>query len=88
LIWTVEWDDRARRELRKLAPEGQGEILRYFRDRIAVDRDPRRLGKALKAELKGLWRYRIRDYRALCQIQDRRVVVLVLRVGHRKEVYR
>lgn len=88
MIWTVEWDDRARRELRKLAPEAQGEILRYFRDRIAVDRDPRRLGKALKAEHKGLWRYRIRDYRALCQIQDRRVVVLVLRVAHRKEAYR
>jgi mRNA interferase RelE/StbE len=86
LTWSVEWDDRARRELRKLDPGAQREILRYFRERIAVDRDPRRLGKALSADLKGFWRYRIRHYRAICKIEDDRVVVLVLRVAHRKEV--
>ena len=88
MTWSVEWDDRARRELRKQDPGAQREILRYFRQRIAVDRDPRRLGKALSADLRGLWRYRIRDYRAICQIEDDRLVVLVLRVAHRKEVYR
>ncbi len=88
MTWSVEWDDRARRELRKLDPEAQREILRYFRERIAVDRDPRRFGKALTGEMMGLWRYRIRDYRAVCRIEDDRVVVLVLRVAHRKEVYR
>lgn len=88
MTWSVEWDDRARRELRKVDPEAQREILRYFRERIAVDRDPRRFGKALTGEKMGLWRYRIRDYRAVCRIEDDRVVVLVLRVAHRKEVYR
>jgi len=88
LTWSVEWDDRARRELRKLDPEAQNEILRYFRERIAVDRDPRRFGKALTGEMKGLWRYRVRDYRAVCRIESERLVVLVLRVAHRREVYR
>jgi mRNA interferase RelE/StbE len=88
LTWTVEWDDRARRELRKLGHEGQREVLRYFRQRIAVDADPRRLGNPLSGQMVGLWRYRIRDYRAICRIEDDRVVVLVLRIAYRREVYR
>ena len=88
MTWTVEWDDRARRELRKLDHQAQRGILRYFRERIAIDADPRRLGKPLSGEMVGLWRYRIRNYRAICRIEDDRVVVLVLRVAPRKEVYR
>jgi mRNA interferase RelE/StbE len=88
LIWTVEWDDTARRELRKLDRTAQGNILNYFRERIMVDDDPRRFGKALRHELKGLWRYRIGDYRVVCQIQDEQLTVLALAVGHRQNVYR
>lgn len=88
MTWSVEWDDRARRELRRLDPGAQRQILRYFRERISVDQNPRRFGKPLTGDKTGLWRYRIRDYRAVCRIEDDRVVVLVLRVAHRKEVYR
>ena len=88
MTWTVEWDDKARRELRKLNRSTQGDILRYFRERIMVDDDPRRLGKALKHELQGLWRYRIGDYRVVCQIQDEQLLVLALSVGHRRNIYR
>ena len=88
MIWTVEWDERARRELRKLDRSIQGEILRYFRVRIMGNNDPRRFGRPLKHELKGLWRYRIGDYRAICRIEDQRLVVLVLIVGHRRRIYR
>jgi mRNA interferase RelE/StbE len=88
LTWKVEWDDRARRELRKLDPQAQREILSYLRQRIAVDADPRRFGKPLTGEKVGLWRYRIRDFRVICRIEDDRVVVLILRVAHRKEAYR
>lgn len=88
MTWTVEWDDRARRELRKLDRTTQQRILGYFRERIIGEEDPRRFGKSLRHELQGLWRYRIGDYRAVCQIQDEQLVVLVLVVGHRREVYR
>ena len=85
--WTVEFDERARRELRKLDTGIQASILRYLRDRIAGTGDPRRFGKALRRSLAGLWRYRVEDYRLICRIEDCRVVVLVLQIGHRREVY-
>jgi mRNA interferase RelE/StbE len=85
--WTVEFDDRARRELRKLAPENQQMILRYLRERIAGCSDPRHLGKPLKMQLAGLWRYRVGDYRLICRLEDNRLIVLVLKVGHRRDVY-
>ena len=67
--WTVEFDDRARRELRKLDAKTQQTILRYLRERIDGADDP------------------IGDYRLICRIEERRLVVLVLQVGHRREVY-
>lgn len=88
MTWSVEWDDAARRELRKLDRAIQQRILRFFRERIMIDADPRRFGKALQHELQGLWRYRIGDYRVICRIQDERITVLVLAVGHRRHIYR
>ncbi len=88
MTWTVEWDDRARRELRRLDRPIQKAILQYFRKRIATKEDPRRFGKSLTRELQGLWRYRVGDYRMVCQIEDDRLVVLVVTVAHRKSVYR
>jgi len=88
LTWTIEWDDRARRELRRLDRQTQREILRYFSERIATDEDPRRFGKSLRHELQGLWRYRVGDYRMICNIEDNHLVVLVLGVAHRSTAYR
>ncbi len=87
VTWIVEFDDAALKELRKLDRQAQQEILRYLRERIAVDEDPRRFGKALSRELAGLWRYRIQNYRIICNIEDQKLTVLVVRVGHRKDVY-
>ena len=93
MTWKVEWDDRARRELRRLDGSVQRQILRYLRERIATDQDPRReaspepSSRALTGDLLGLWRYRVGDYRLICKIEADRLVVLVLAVGHRREVY-
>ena len=87
MTWKVEFDDRAARELRKLNPQIQTEILRYLRKRIATTENPRRLGKSLSGSLGGLWRYRVRSYRLVCSISDREMTVLILRVGHRRNVY-
>ncbi len=87
MTWTVEFDDAAAKELRKLDHKAQGDILRYFRERIATDEDPRRFGKPLSGELTGLWRYRVREYRMICNIEDNKLIVLVVRVSHRKDVY-
>ena len=88
MTWEVEWDDRARRELRRLDKQAQRGILRFFRERIMTDDDPRRFGRALRHELRGLWRYRVGAYRMACRIEDSRVVVVVLAVGHRSTIYR
>lgn len=87
MTWTIEFDESAARELRRLDKQIQREILNYFRQRIATDEDPRRFGKPLARELTGLWRYRVRDYRMICNIEDDKLVVLVVRVSHRKDVY-
>jgi mRNA interferase RelE/StbE len=85
--WTIEFDDRARRELRKLDPKIQREILRYLRERIGGSTDPKQFGKPLRMNLAGLWRYRVGDYRLICRLEENRLVVFVIKVGHRREVY-
>lgn len=87
MIWRVKWDDRARKELRKLDKSLQQDILDYLRKRIETEQDPRRFGKPLSYDKYGLWRYRVNDARIICRIDDDEVLVLVLKVGHRKEVY-
>ena len=86
--WTVEFDDRARRELRRLDPAVQRRILNFLRRRISGSEDPRRIGQALTGHKTRLWRYRVGAYRLVCRIEDQEVVVLVLAIGHRKVVYR
>ncbi len=86
--WRVEFDRSAARDLRKLGPEAERAILRYLRERIVGSSDPRRFGHALMGDRKGLWRYRVGDYRIVASIEDGHFVVLVVAVGHRREVYR
>ncbi|MEE8525573.1 MAG: type II toxin-antitoxin system RelE/ParE family toxin [Thermoanaerobaculia bacterium] len=83
-----EWDDRARRELRALDPPIQQGILRFTGGRLATTEDPRQFGKALGGNLGGFWRYRVGDYRLICALEDDRLVVLIVGVGHRSTVYR
>jgi mRNA interferase RelE/StbE len=87
LAWTIEYDPRVEKDLRGLDKRIQKEILEYMEKRIAPSDDPTSFGKALRHSHKGLWRYRVRDYRIICQIQPDRVAVLVIAVGHRSKVY-
>jgi mRNA interferase RelE/StbE len=85
--WRVEFDRDAARDLRKLGAVAERAILHYLRQRIATAEDPRRFGKPLTGDLKGLWRYRVGNYRMVAAIEDDRFVVLIVTVGHRREVY-
>lgn len=87
LTWTIEFDDRARKELRKFDKKLQNDILSYLRERIANGVDPRRSGKPLSYDKHGLWRYRVQDIRIICRIEDDELLILVVKVGHRKNVY-
>ncbi len=88
MTWTVELDRRAVKELRNLDRDAQRRLLSFLRERVATDQDPRRFGRPLSGESLGLWRYRVGALRLICRIEDARVVVLVLAVGYRKNIYR
>jgi mRNA interferase RelE/StbE len=88
LAWKVEFDPRALAELGKLDRVAQKRIVNFLQGRVMKHTDPRELGKALTGEMAGFWRYRIGDYRAVCFLDDKRQVAKVMRVAHRKEVYR
>ena len=87
LAWRIEVTDTAKKQLAKLDRQVQIEIVRYLREKIVTDEDPRRHGAPLQRELLGRWKYRVGAYRLICDIQDEKILVLVLMVGHRKKVY-
>lgn len=87
MAWTVEVSDFAQRQLKGLDSVARARILDYLNDRIEGCKNPRHFGEPLRANLAGLWRYRVGDYRVICRIEDERVVVLVLNIGHRKNIY-
>jgi mRNA interferase RelE/StbE len=87
MAWIVEFDQAAVRELDQLDRQHARKILTYLAERIAASEDPRRFGAPLRRDLSGLWKYRIGDYRVVCDIQEEKVLVLVLRIGHRRKVY-
>ena len=87
MAWTVEYDPRVEKDLKAIDRAMQREILDYIDTRIATDQDPHRFGKPLRGELSGLWRYRVRDYRVICDIREQSRVVFVLTIKHRSTVY-
>jgi mRNA interferase RelE/StbE len=87
LAWRIEITNTAKKQLAKLDRQVQREIVRYLRERISTDDDPRRYGAPLRKELAGRWKYRVGAYRLICEIQDEKILVLVLMVGHRSTVY-
>ena len=88
MVWRIEYSDLAARVVRKLDRQQAKRILDYMDHRVATAENPRQLGSALVGDRSGRWRYRIGDYRVICEIIDKRLIVLVVDVGNRREVYR
>jgi mRNA interferase RelE/StbE len=88
LVWTIEITRTAEKQIKKLNGPSQKSIVRFLRERLKSADNPRQWGKPLHADKRGLWRYRVGDYRLICDIQDERITVLVLEVAHRKDIYR
>ena len=86
--WRIEITRTATRQITKLDRQAQESIVKFLRERLSQADDPRQWGKALQGEKRGLWRYRVGDYRLICDIQDARIKILVLELGHRKDIYR
>jgi mRNA interferase RelE/StbE len=88
MAWKVEFDPAAIKELEKLDKTIERRIVEFLRDRVANLEDPRQIGGSLQGSRSGLWKYRVGDYRVICSLEHDRLVVLVLQVGHRREVYK
>jgi mRNA interferase RelE/StbE len=89
LACAIEFDPDAVKDLKKLDRQVQVRLLGFLRERVALLEDPRSIGEALAgARLGSYWKYRVGDWRIICDIQDRRIIVRVLRVGNRREIYR
>ena len=87
--WIIKYTESAQRQLKKLDKSVALRVLDYMDERIGTLADPRSAGKNLVGPRMGsYWRYRVGDLRVTCDIQDQTVVILVIEIGHRREVYR
>lgn len=85
--YTVEFTERALKDLRKLDRHTAALILGWVRKNLENCENPRQHGKGLTANKSGQWRYRVGDYRLLAEIEDNKIRILILNVGHRREIY-
>ncbi len=90
MTWRIDFNKRAARELKKLKKTSPQTGLRIIREleEISEMEDPRSRGKAMTGNYAGYWRYRVGDYRIICDIVDEQLLILALEVGHRREIYR
>ena len=88
MAWTIEVSKAARKQLDALDRTARARIIAYLETRVLPHPDPRQLAKRLIGEELENWRYRVGDYRIVVRFEDERMVILVVRVAHRREVYR
>ena len=86
--WSIKYLKATERQLKRLDPQIRDRILRYMREHVLEVNDPYASGKALTGKWDGHWRYRVGEYRIICQILNNILVVQVVKVGHRGDVYR
>jgi len=89
LAWTVSYTETGRKQLRKMDRQIARRLIDFMDQRVAAQADPRSTGQALTGAVLGsFWRYRVGDYRIICDIQEGALRVLVLEIGNRKDIYR
>lgn len=84
--WSLNYTDEAFKNLEKLDKKIKKRILEFLQKRL--NGNPRLLGEPLTGNFKGLWRYRVGDYRLICEIKDNQLIIVLIRIGHRKEIYK
>ena len=88
MAWQIEFDESAKKELAKLERQVARRLIDFLKNRVLNLRDPRSVGQALRGSTLGeFWKYRVGDFRIIASIQDDRMIVLVLRVGNRGDIY-
>ena len=89
MVWAIEFDEAAKKEIDKLDRQVARRLLDFLKQRVISLKDPRSVGQALKGSKLGeFWKYRVGDFRIIANIQDQKMIILILRVGNRREIYR
>ncbi len=89
MTWQIEFSPEADKLLTHLGANAAKQIVKFMRKRVSTLENPRSIGESMKgSHFSGLWRYRSGDYRILCEIQDEKITILVVLIGHRKEIYK
>ncbi len=89
MVWAIEFDEAAKKELAKLDRQVARRLLDFLTQRVISLKNPRSVGQALKGSKLGeFWKYRVGEFRIIANIQDQKMIILVLRVGNRREIYR
>lgn len=88
MAWTIKLSEVAIKQLSKIDKTASKRIIKYLRERLENQKDPSIFGKPLLNDKMGLWRYRIDNYRIICDINKKELIILVLRIGHRKDIYK
>ncbi|MFO7729324.1 MAG: type II toxin-antitoxin system RelE/ParE family toxin [Spirochaetia bacterium] len=88
MAWSIRFTSSAKKNLAKIDKPEARRIILFLRERIEPIENPRSLGKALSGRLGTFWRYRIGKYRLICEIRDQELIILVIRIENRKDVYR
>ena len=87
MTWKVELDKKAAKEFKKLSKESQKLISAYFNNKVSKVTHPKDLGKPMQYGYAGLWRYRVEKYRVICSIEEKELIILILRIAIRDQVY-
>ena len=88
MTWTVKFDKKADKQFGQLGRNAQLQIQSFIDNKLSKSIEPRKLGKQLVGNHKGLWRFRTGDYRLICEAHNKELILLVIHVGHRKDIYR
>jgi mRNA interferase RelE/StbE len=87
VVWKIDFDDYAKKQFKKLDKYSQHLIQSYLDDRLLKLDHPKKLGKSLSSKLSGKWRYRVDKFRIICEIQEGKLIILILKIGKRDNVY-
>ncbi|MFI3216055.1 MAG: type II toxin-antitoxin system RelE/ParE family toxin [Methylococcales bacterium] len=86
--WSIEIKKKALNELSKISKNDRVKIGIFLNETLENLDNPRQYGKALEGKFKGLWRYRVGNYRIICDIRDNELVIIAVEIGHRSRVYK
>ena len=86
--YEVRLEKSAQKNLKKMDKNDSKIIMSWISKNLVNCEDPYIHGKSLQGNLKGKWRYRVGNYRLICNISDKKLVILILEAGHRREIYK